>query len=92
MGNPTFPFASAIGAAVRRRGEFVPISSSNLPIVISLIAPLLKQKKKKEEVKLIRAFIQSSFANPSAATPKSGLRASRALKGRGNPFAVVKRL
>lgn len=48
MGNPTFPFASAIGAAVRRRGGFVPISSANLPIVISLIAPLLKQKKKKK--------------------------------------------
>lgn len=44
-----FPFAAATGAAARRRGGFVPISSANLPIVISLIAPLLKQKKKRKK-------------------------------------------
>jgi len=60
-------------AALPKRGPqegAVATSPANLSIVISLIAPLLKQKKREE---LVWAFIQHDFSTPSAAMPKSGM-------------------
>lgn len=88
--NPAPSLAADTGAGAQHRAGLVPISPANLSIVISLIAPLLKQKK---EVKLIRVFIQGSFASPAAAVPDLGLWAQhRSERQRKWLFAVVESL
>lgn len=88
--NPAPSLAADAGAGAQHRAGLVPISPANLSIVISLIAPLLKQKK---EVKLIRTFIQCSFSSPAAAVPELGLWAQhRSERQRKWLFAMMERL